>query len=227
MAKSYFITATDTDAGKTTISCALLDHAKQQKYSTLGLKPIASGCISTGNGLRNDDAMRLLAASSLTVDYTDVNPIALKPAIAPHIALQQLKQKCTAKSLADHCNLLLNRQADLTIIEGAGGWRVPLNNQEFISDLAKQLNIEVILVVPVRLGCLNHALLTAEAINQDSINITGWVANCVNQQLMVNYPENIATLVSLLDAPCLGEVPYIKDENFAKIANYLDINKII
>jgi dethiobiotin synthetase len=226
MAKSYFITATDTAAGKTTISHALLKLAKQQNLTTLGIKPIASGCDLTANGLINDDAMRLLSASSLTVSYTDVNPVALQPAIAPHIALQQLNQKCTVKSLAEHCNVLLDRQADLTIIEGAGGWRVPLNNQEFISDLVMQLNIAVILVVPMKLGCINHALLTAESINKDGLHLTGWIANCVNRPMECYY-ENIETLINVLEAPCLGEIPYITDGNLNKVPDYLDIKQII
>ena len=226
MAKSYFITATDTAAGKTTISHALLRLAKQQNLSTLGIKPIASGCKLTEKGLRNDDAMQLLSASSLAVSYTDVNPIALHPEIAPHIALQQIKQECTVKMLAKHCSLLLDMKADLTIIEGAGGWRVPLNNQEFISDLVKQLDIAVILVLPIKLGCLNHALLTTEVIKKDGVRIAGWIANCITPSIKSHY-ENIETLINLLDAHYLGEVPYMTDNNFDKALNYLNIKQII
>lgn len=161
----WFVTGTDTDAGKTLVTSGLLYAAKHQQLSTLGLKPIASGSQATPNGLRNSDALALQAQSVPPIDYATVNPIAFAPAIAPHLAALEAGQPLNASTIIHLLRETLSQTPrDFTLIEGAGGWRVPLNEQEDFADLAIALELPVILVVGLKLGCLNHARLTAEAI---------------------------------------------------------------
>jgi len=208
MAKqSYFITGTDTDAGKTFITAGLLQRASELGLSCFGLKPVAAGCEMSESGLRNSDALLLQKYSSIQLPYEQVNPVALEPPIAPHIAAQQLGKQLSADRLAGLCRGAMMRSADLVLIEGAGGWRVPLNTRETLADVAKQLNCKVILVVAMRLGCINHALLSAEAIRRDGLELVGWVANTVSPGMSC-YAENLATLKQMLPAPLLGEVGF-------------------
>jgi len=209
MAKhAFFITGTDTDAGKTLVATGLLAAARARGLSTAGLKPVAAGCAATQQGLRNSDALLLQAQTSIDLVYEQINPIALAAPIAPHIAAQREKRALSADRLAGFCRGSL-RQADFTLVEGAGGWRVPLNPSETLADLARVLQLPVILVVGMRLGCINHALLTAEAIRSDGLPLAGWVANVLDPD-MVALDENIQTLNGRLPAPCLGIVPYME-----------------
>jgi dethiobiotin synthetase len=163
--KTFFIAGTDTDVGKTLVAAGLLVAAKNHGLTTAALKPLAAGCEKTESGLRNADALLLQSVITQPLMYEQINPIALESAIAPHIAAQQEKRILSADRIAGFCRGSLN-QADFTLVEGAGGWRVPLNPQETLADVAKILRLPVILVVGVRLGCINHALLTVEAICQ-------------------------------------------------------------
>ena len=206
MNRRFFVAGTDTGVGKTLISCALLHAAAVRGASTLGLKPVAAGCDETPDGLRNEDALALMAASTVKLDYAQVNPVALREPIAPHIAAQREKRTLQASRLAGLCRGALSK-ADLVLIEGAGGWRVPLSGRETLAALAVELRLPVILVVGIRLGCLNHALLTAEAIRHDGLPLAGWVANEVDPQARC-IDENIDTLQRWLGAPMLAWVPY-------------------
>ena len=227
MAKhNFFIAGTDTDVGKTLIAAGLLTAAQQRGLSTVAIKPVAAGCEETAQGLRNDDALILQQAMSLSLPYEQVNPVALQPAIAPHIAAEQVGKRLTASQLAGYCRGVLMQPADLAVVEGAGGWRVPLNRVETLAGLAKALNVPVILVVGVKLGCINHALLTAEAIARDGIALAGWVASRLDP-VMPCYEENVATLKSLLRAPCLGEVPFLERPDAAAVSRYLDLDLVI
>ncbi|MCW8886260.1 MAG: dethiobiotin synthase, partial [Motiliproteus sp.] len=183
MAKSYFVTGTDTDAGKTLVAAALLEAAKQQGARTIGLKPIAAGAIETEQGRCNDDALLLQEYSTEKLPYQQVNPVLFEEAIAPHIAADREGKRITAERLVGFCRGVMMQPKDLLIIEGAGGWRVPLNSHENLSELPKALQTPVILVVGMRLGCLNHALLTAEAIAADGLPLAGWVANAVDLEM--------------------------------------------
>lgn len=175
MSAAYFITGTDTDVGKTTIAAGLLHAARLAGLSTAAGKPVASGCELGPKGLRNADALALLAQSSLPLSYAEVNPFAFEPAIAPHLAAREAGVALTVQSLLMPMRELLAKGADFTLIEGAGGWRVPLADQDNLSDLAMALGLPVILVVGVRLGCINHALLSAEAIARMVCNWrAGW-----------------------------------------------------
>lgn len=226
MAAKYFISGTDTDVGKTFIASALLAGAKAQGYSTLGMKPIAAGCAETAAGLQNEDALKLQQNSSIVLPYQQVNPVVLKPAIAPHIALQEAGRRVNISQLAGFCRGVLMKKADLTLIEGAGGWRVPLNAQETLADLAKELQLPVILVVGLRLGCINHAILTAEAIQRDGVSLAGWVGNTIDPE-MPRLNENIETLNAVIPAPCLGIMPYLDSNNCIEAAQYLKFDALI
>lgn len=224
MAKAFFVTGTDTDAGKTLVSCALLHLAAQQSLNTIALKPIAAGCEQTDDGLRNADALALQGYATVKLSYDQVNPVALKEPIAPHIAagFRQL----SADRIASYCRGAMLQSADIYLIEGAGGWRVPLNPRESLSHLVKQLDIPVILVVGMKLGCLNHALLTAEAIARDGLPIAGWVATQIDPN-MLNVNENITALKQRFHAPLIGFVPWLEDATPEQAAQYLDLSILI
>ncbi|MFC4698933.1 dethiobiotin synthase [Glaciecola siphonariae] len=212
--KSVFISGTDTDVGKTFVSRLLLQKLNKRGKRTIGFKPISAGCIETADGLRNDDALILQSASLIDAEYQHVNPIAFKPAIAPHIAAEEINQPLSLGDLQSHYEQIKQYNADLTLIEGAGGWRLPINNRgQFLSDFVIQNQIPVILVVGMRLGCLNHALLTHQAIENDQLDCVGWIANQLSCD-MPYYEENLAALNKLLPAPMLAEVKFnSKPEN--------------
>lgn len=224
--KKFFIAGTDTDAGKTLVASAVLEKARQMGLETVAVKPVASGCEQTADGLRNSDALTLMDAMSAELDYEQVNPVAFEPAIAPHIAAARAGKQLSVSRLAGYCNGVMVRPSDLVIIEGAGGWRVPLNPRETLADLVKELNLPVILVVGVKLGCINHALLTVEAIERDGLKVAGWVANRVDPDMSC-YDENLMTLRSLINAPCLGEIPFLVDPSKHAAAEYLEITAVL
>jgi dethiobiotin synthetase len=223
MKHAYFIAGTDTDVGKTTIAAGLLCAARQAGWSTLAGKPVASGCEMGEQGLRNADALALMAQSSVVLPYAQVNPLAFAPAIAPHLAAREVGMELTVPTLLAPMQQLLAHGADFTLIEGAGGWRVPLSGQARLSDLAIALGLPVILVVGVRLGCINHAVLTAEAIARDGLHLAGWVANVIDAQTS-RLEENLATLAECLDAPCLGRVPRLPGATAEAVAGYLQLD---
>ena len=223
MSKTWFVTGTDTDVGKTAVSCALLHAAAQGGLSTAAIKPVAAGCDATG---RNEDALQLMANMTEQLEYAQVNPIALDAAIAPHLAAEQAGKRLQASRIAGHCRGVMLGNADFVLIEGAGGWRVPLNARETLADLAVQLQVDVILVVGMRLGCINHALLTAEAIHRDGLKLSGWVANQPGPRMQC-HEENLQTLQRVLPAPLLGEVPWLSHWDVGQAAKYLDIKALI
>jgi len=223
---AYFMTGTDTDVGKTTTAVALLTAAAGQGYSTLGLKPIAAGCEHTPEGWRNADALALMAASSVPkLIYDEVNPVALPEACSPHIAARLANRRITVAQLTGYVRGSLSRRADLMLVEGAGGWRVPVNDRELLSGLAKELKLPVILVVGLRLGCLNAAILTAEAIMRDGLTLAGWIGNHLTENWM-HGDDNIATLNTLLPAPCLGIVPWRPLDTAAERGQYLNLSTL-
>lgn len=210
MAKqSYFITGTDTDSGKTVVTAGLLHLAARNGLRTLAMKPLASGCEQTPEGLRNADALALSRAMTETMPYESVNPMALAPAIAPHVAAEEAGRRVTAERLAGFCRGAMTRPAELFLVEGAGGWRVPLNERETWTDLVGALQLPVFLVVGLRLGAINHALLSAELIQRDGFRLAGWVANRCTPQPMVREDETFNTLCERMPAPCMGRVPWL------------------
>ncbi|HGY9625549.1 dethiobiotin synthase [Pseudomonas juntendi] len=223
MGQAYFIAGTDTDVGKTTIAAGLLHAALSQGLSTLGAKPVASGCTVTAKGLRNADALALIDQSSVKLPYEQVNPFAFEPAIAPHVAAREAGVSLEVSTLLAAMRHVLDQGADFTLVEGAGGWRVPLSGHANLSDLAIALKLPVILVVGVRLGCINHALLSAEAIARDGLQLAGWVANIVDPRTS-RLEENLASLAERLPAPCLGRVPRLKQATAEAVAEHLQLD---
>ncbi len=209
-AKTFFVTGTDTGVGKSLVSAAILHAAHLHGLTTIGLKPVAAGCEETSAGLRNDDAVLLQQYTSLPLLYEQISPVSLRLAVAPHIAAEQESKRLDLARLEGVCRAAIMLRAGLTVIEGAGGWRVPINARHFLSDLAKALNVPVVLVVGIRLGCINHALLTAQAIHTDGAKLAGWVANVVDPDMLF-IDDNIAAIETRIAAPCLARIPYQRD----------------
>ncbi|MEA2118708.1 dethiobiotin synthase [Halovibrio sp. HP20-50] len=226
----YFVTGTDTDAGKTLVTGGLLHAARRQQRSTLGLKPIASGSQTTPEGLRNSDALALQQQSVPPVAYATVNPFTFAPAIAPHLAALEAGQPLKISAIVSVLReTLAQTSREFTLIEGAGGWRVPLNEQEDFADLAIALELPVILVVGLKLGCLNHARLTAEAIRADGLVLAGWAGSIVDPAFAFNparFAANIAHLNAKLAAPCIGIIPHLDAPNAATAAPYLSLEPL-
>ena len=222
MTRTYFVTGTDTEVGKTAASCALLEAARATGLRTAAVKPVAAGCDDQGH---NEDALQLMASMTESMDYAQVNPVALAAAVAPHIAAAEEGRRLQASRLAGICRGVMSGSADLVLIEGAGGWRVPLSPRETLADLARELQVGVILVVGMRLGCINHALLTAEAIHRDGLPLAGWVANQAGER-MQRHAENLDTLQRMLPAPLLGEIPRLSPWDATVARQYVDIEPL-
>jgi dethiobiotin synthetase len=213
--KTLFVTGTDTDVGKTFVSKLLLGALSEMGKSTLGFKPISAGCRNTPKGLRNEDALILQAASSVSAEYQHINPIAFAPAIAPHIAAAEVGVTLSLLDLQTHYERIQQYKADYLLVEGAGGWRLPLNDKkQYLSDFVIHNKMPVLLVVGMRLGCLNHALLSYQAIERDQVNCVGWIANQLSKD-MPYYEQNVATLKQLIPAPMLAQVPFAAQSNRA------------
>jgi dethiobiotin synthetase len=207
MTAAVFIAGTDTGIGKTHAACTLLHALRAAGHDACGMKPVASGCVETPHGLRNDDALALLAAGGdAALPYALVNPLALRDPLSPHLAAAHDGVDITLAPLHAAFRQLAARHAKV-VVEGVGGWRVPLAPGLFASDIAKQWRLPVILVVGLRLGCLNHALLSAQAILADGCHLLGWIGNAVDPTMDAP-EENLATLRELLPAPCLGVLPH-------------------
>jgi len=209
--KGYFITGTDTGVGKTYVALHLMRALKRNDPTQplIGLKPIASGCDNIPDGLRNDDAMQLQHAATVELPYEAVNPFAFAPPIAPHIAAQQVGVHLSVSQLLAHYHALQHRYPTAKwVIEGAGGWSVPLNQDETLGDFACALNLSVILVVDMKLGCINHACLTQHALDSANVTVAGWVANKTQPTPLLAYEDNIMTLKQRLKAPLLDIITY-------------------
>ncbi len=219
----FFVTGTDTEIGKTRITSGLLEKAGKDDYLSLGIKPVASGSEMTKEGLRNEDALAHQSASTHQCDYEVINPFCFEPAIAPHIVAGNEQITLTVESINEALQPALNEPADFILIEGAGGWHTPLNQHEYYSDWVKANQLPVILVVGVKLGAINHALLTQESIKNSGLELAGWVANCIDPK-MPFLQENIEYLTQHLQAPCLGIVPFLADGESS--ASYLSLPKL-
>lgn len=219
-----FVTGTDTDCGKTAVSLGLMAAWQARGLRVLGMKPVASGCTLEPEGLRNGDALRLQAQGSIRVPYGLTNPYAFAPPIAPHVAAERAGATIEPRALADAYRALA-AQSDRVVVEGVGGWRVPLGPQLAVSDLPAVLDLPVVLVVGLTLGCLNHAVLTAESIRARGAWLAGWVANGIDPQMAAR-EENLTSLANLIDAPCLGVVPWLADPAPAALAAALDPDRL-
>ena len=204
--RRIFVTGTDTGVGKTLITAALLLNARAFGLSAVGLKPVSAGCSPVNGQLVNDDALLLQRYASVPLDYAEVNPVALEPALAPHIAARRAGIGLSAAALAAAVTRVASKGHEVLLVEGAGGWLTPLNDTETMADVAAQLGYPVILVVNMRLGCLNHALLTARAIQSAGLALAGWVANSTGPP-MEAFDENVQALERRLKSLRLGTVP--------------------
>ncbi len=219
MEKAYFITGTDTNVGKTWATIALMRYFKNQGKSVVGMKPVASGCFMQDGQLKNEDALLIQKHASLPVDYGLVNPYAYGQPVSPHIA--GIKNPVKLDLLLSAFNHLATL-AEVVIVEGAGGWYCPLNEREAISDLAQCLAVPVILVVAIRLGCINHARLTYQAMKCSGVSCAGWIAVGTDPAMLCG-DQNIVTLKGLLDMPLLGVLPYQEVADFEFLSGQLRV----
>ncbi|MEO8741882.1 MAG: dethiobiotin synthase [Lysobacteraceae bacterium] len=202
MTHAVYITGTDTGIGKTTVSCALLHALRARGLHAVGMKPVASGCDATPDGLRNDDALHLIAASDPQPDYALCNPFAFPDPTAPELAAADISAEVELEPMR-LAFAALATQADAVVVEGVGGWAAPLSARLDQSELAKALDLPIILVVGLRLGCINHSRLSARAIRADGLRLLGWIGNAVDPQFH-RCEETIAILDRVIDAPRLG-----------------------
>ncbi len=219
-----FVTGTDTGVGKTRMAAALCHKFVIDGRRVAAMKPVASGCLQTPEGLRSEDALALQAAMNVRAAYAEVNPYAFEPAIAPHIAA--MEAGCVIDfDVLDRSFERLALQSDVTIVEGAGGWLAPLDAQRSFADLAVRWQLDVILVVGLRLGCLNHALLTAESIQRRGLRLRGWIGNSVDAEFP-RRDKNLTALHSRIAAPCLGTFPYAPEATAARVAAILSMSAL-
>jgi len=216
----FFITGTDTGVGKTEVTLGLMQALRTRGRRAGGMKPVASGCAVTPKGLRNEDALRIREATGPAIDYDLVNPYAFEPAVAPHLAAAVSGREIRFAPIVQAFETLAGH-FDTMLVEGVGGWRVPLGEDGDLADLAAALGLPVILVVGLRLGCINHALLTVESVERRGLRLAAWVANTLDSDMEMR-EENVATLRRQIAAPCLGEVPFLADAQARLVASHLD-----
>jgi len=247
-AHGLFVTGTDTDAGKTVVTAGLMAALQRRDQRVLAMKPVASGCARTRRGLRSADALALARQAGVAMDavgepvaargvaegriepalavaYDDLNPYAFEPPMAPHIAAGRAGVDIEIGRIRAAYRALA-RQADWVLVEGVGGWRVPLGPSLAVSDLPTALELPVVLVVGLKLGCLSHSLLTAESIRAGGDRLVGWVATRLERDMLAA-DENLATLAALLHAPCLGIVPWLDDPAPEIVAGHLNVEPLL
>lgn len=222
--KEFFITGTDTDAGKTHVTSLLLKLLAQYKKKAIGYKPIASGCEMAFGQLVNDDALMLMESATVNAKYDVINPYAFEPAIAPHIAANQVGVTLTLDNLTTAYAQIQLQGADYILTEGAGGWALPINQTDYLYDWVKLQKLPVILVVGMKLGCINHALLTAAHMHSLGVNCVGWVANQVDPD-MAQYQANLESLKMRLPFPLLAMCPYTQQT--AKLQIYKRLLEVL
>ncbi len=221
MKQGFFITGTDTGAGKTAATVALMTYFKRQKQTVIGMKPIASGCDEIDGVLKNEDALLLQRHASISLSYQQVNSYSFLKPVSPHLAADD--NVINLNKIIEDANFL-STQADVLLVEGVGGWLVPLNHQgDTVATLAKKMKLPVILVVGIRLGCINHAHLTYQAIKASGVDCTGWLAMCLDPEMLM-VRENIDTIKKTIDKPLLGILPYSKALDFELLADNITFN---
>ncbi|MGD8111079.1 dethiobiotin synthase [Vibrio sp. TRT 21S02] len=224
MIDAFFIAGTDTDVGKTVASKAILHAMAAKGLKTIGYKPVAAGSEKTESGFRNSDALHLQKAATIECDYDDINPYALELPASPHIAAKheniEICYDVLSRKLQQH-----KENAQVVLVEGAGGWRVPVSDQDCLSTWVKQEQLPVVLVVGIKLGCLSHAMLTVDAIKADGLNLVGWVANRVNPGTE-HYADIIEMLEQKIDAPKIGEIPYVPSVKRKELSKYIDLEPL-
>ena len=222
---SVYVTGTDTGIGKTLASCALLHALRGHGLRVAGMKPVASGCERIDGEWKNADALALQCAGEPGIAYADINPFALEHPLAPELAARDAVVEVALPTLlAAHARLA--EHADALVIEGVGGWAAPLSASLMQADLVRALRVPVLLVVGLRLGCLNHALLSARTIAADGAHLAGWIASHVDPD-MERVDDNLAMLRERLPAPCWGVLPHVPDADPARLAERLRIPMLV
>lgn len=221
MAQGYFITGTDTSVGKTWCSVALMHYFKNQGKSVAAMKPVASGASWINGRLVNEDALLLQQNASKNFSYDVVNPYVFEMPVSPHIAAEKAGENIDFEQIANKL-AVLQKSCEIIIIEGVGGWLVPLGPKFGIADLAMRLGFPVIVVVAIRLGCINHARLTLSSLHAAGVLCAGWIANCTEQGMLAK-EENIQSISSFTDAPLLGVLPFSQKPDFGSLARYLRV----
>lgn len=225
MNQGFFITGTDTGIGKTTATRLLMKAVRQAGYSVAAMKPVASGCEKTPAGLRNHDALQLIEASTVTLPYELVNPYAFEPAIAPHLAAKAVGTAIEIDPIV-RCYREISQQVDIVFVEGVGGWKVPIDESRTMAHVAAALALPVVLVVGIRLGCLNHALLSYENITHGQLSLRGWVANCIEPDMPFG-DDNITYLENHTRQPLLAKIPYIKSSATEPPESNIDLTALL
>ena len=224
MRPDVYVTGTDTGIGKTFASCALLHALRGQGMRAVGMKPVASGCTWLDGGWKNDDALALQQASAVDVAYADINPFALEHPLAPELAARDAGTEVTLPPILDAYARLATK-ADAVVVEGVGGWAAPLSSSLMQVDLVRALELPVVLVVGLRLGCLNHALLSARAIEADGATLAGWIGSHVDPA-MARVEDNLKMLQARLLAPCWGVLPHMPNAEPAAMAGHLRVTQL-
>ncbi|MGH8136321.1 MAG: dethiobiotin synthase [Steroidobacteraceae bacterium] len=217
--RSFFVTGTDTGVGKTLVTAALLRRLRDSGVTVAGMKPVAAGAIPGPEGPANEDALKLQAESSARHPYAIVNPWLFEPAIAPHIAAADAGVTIDTDRIV-RAHDVLRASADVVLAEGAGGFLVPLDTRRSFAELPGLLGMEVLLVVGLRLGCLNHAFLTCDAIASRGYRLAGWIGNCIDPAF-ARRDANVAALTAGIVAPCLGIVPWMAHPSIGEAASAL------
>ena len=224
MNKGYFITGTDTGVGKTLVTSALVYGFAEKGFKAAALKPVAAGCAWHDGSLLSEDVAQLVAASNVELPAAIVNAYSLEPPVAPHIAARQAGVEIDLGVIQQACERA-SGSVDILLVEGVGGFRVPFSDEADSADLAMRLGLPLIMVVGMRLGCLNHAVLTAEAIAARGLRMAGWVANRIDPDMLV-FEENLEALEARLEAPCLGGIPWLQDPCFKDAASFLGLERL-
>ena len=219
---TYFITGTDTNIGKTAITCSLIAKLTEEGFCVGGMKPVAAGCSIENGYMISDDVKKIIEVSNVDLNIKEINPYSFERPIAPHISFKsnEIDIHLVKKYLRS-----FEKKIDYLFIEGVGGYAVPLTETFTTADLVESLEIPIILVVGMKLGCINHTLLTVESILNKKQKLCGWVANRIDENMQA-YEENFSFLKEKIKAPCLGEVPYFKDFDPYKASKFIDINKL-
>lgn len=221
--KGVFVTGTDTDCGKTRVAAALIHRLRAAGLRVAPFKPVAAGAVETSGGLRNEDAIALIEAAGGEWSYEEVNPYCFRPPVSPHLAAADAGVTIRADRIQESYSRLAGK-VDMVVVEGAGGWLVPLRPDWSIEDLAVMLDLPVVLVVGLRLGCLNHARLSASQIQLSGVRLAGWIGSVVDPD-MRHLQENTGTLRDLINAPCLGVLPHLGPSDRGE--HYLDLGSLM
>ena len=219
---SFFITGTDTNIGKTAITCSLIAKCIEEGFRAGGMKPVAAGCHIENGYMISDDVKKIIEVSNVDLNIKEINPYSFELPIAPHISFKS--NEIDIHLIKKYLRSFENKM-DYLFIEGVGGYAVPLTETFTTADLVESLDIPVILVVGMKLGCINHALLTVESILKKKQKLCGWVANRIDGDMQA-YEENFSFLKEKIKAPCLGEVPYFKDFDPYKASKFINLNKL-